>query len=189
MTNKKRYPNIQFYNKSIQSFSPKNPFDFISSVTVIQHIPFNEQEIVIKKIRELIKTNGYVILLENISHQGPHVFSNNIKEWQNKFEKAGFRCLAIQRYDYSPFNRINTKILKSISSKLSPDDNRGLISYANDLPNLNKPSKNGNKNLMQMINSSIRRFNIYIDSLVEPLLIRSNLNITTIHCGFLFRAV
>ena len=104
--NKKRYLHCNFFCTSIQDFNTTDRYDLISSVTVVQHIPFQEQDAVLSKIRKLICDDGYALLLENICDQDLHVFSHSIDGWKKKFSDAGFSVVAIQRYDYSPFLRI-----------------------------------------------------------------------------------
>jgi len=42
--NRARHPEIEFECVSVQEFEPEEPFDLISSVTVLQHNPFPEQD-------------------------------------------------------------------------------------------------------------------------------------------------
>ncbi len=189
--NRRRNPNIDFFCTSIRDFSAEDAFDLISSVTVIQHIPFEEQDVVIQKLRELLKTNGYAIILENIRDQGIHVFSNTIKGWQAKFEKAGFQSIAIQRYEYSPFLRLHSCTIKKLKYIVVPGDSkqteltpeRYMISIDDE------EQQDGLKNSLHSINNIAKRLSVGLDSIVEPLFIRSNINLPTVHCGFLFKAV
>lgn len=191
--NIRRYLNIEFICTSIQEYNPDKHFDVISSVTVLQHIPFEEQEKLIQKIRKMLKVNSYAIVMENIHDQGPHVFSNTIHEWRTKFETVGFRTMAIQRYDYSPFIRFYNSLAHKItpvsirfSSRrtkiLSPED---LVdSYANES---SVPRQEVSQWLK--LHQAILKVCVRVDSVVEPLLVHSNIPFPTVHCGFLFKAV
>src|SRR5919199_192370 len=71
-SNRARCPEIQYLRTSIQEFAPEEPFDLVSSVTVLQHIPFSEQEAAIHKLRELTKDGGHALVLENTREQAVH---------------------------------------------------------------------------------------------------------------------
>ncbi len=182
--NRSRYPDCNFVCTSIQDYHPKKPFDLISSVTVIQHIPFEEQNIVIQKLRDLIKDNGFAIVLENIHDQGPHVFSNTIKEWQKKFHDAGFSTIAVQRYDYSPFLRIDAWISQQLVRMGGRSNSNSPGSFVTS-----STLKSGPRYYLRNANQIIQRLAVGFDSLLEPVLVRVNIGLPTIHCGFLFKAV
>lgn len=183
--NRHRYPNIEFFCTSIQDYSAKEPFDIASSVTVLQHIPYEEQGTAIQKLRKLIKANGYAIVLENVHDKAPHVFSNTIKEWQAKFEDVGFHCVAIQRYDYNPLTRLYAWMIQSVFS---------IVHHSNDsalTPDTFSDSNYSTTGLdfFRKLNNACKRLTIRLDSLVEPIFVNSNIALPTIHCGFLFKAV
>src|SRR5262249_24254271 len=77
--NRQRFSEIQFVRSSIQEYANESSFDLISSVTVLQHLPFEEQAIAVRKMRELTKRGAFVIALENIKDQGQHVFANSVE--------------------------------------------------------------------------------------------------------------
>lgn len=184
--NRRRHPDIKFFSTSIQDYLAEEPFDLISSVTVIQHIPFEDQNLIIQKLRELAKVNGYTIMLENLREQGPHVFSNTIKQWQAKFQEAGFICMAILRYDYSPFIRPYTYTIQRLISILR----RGHFDESAVTPEtLMAPSMSGSRNFLHSLNNAIKKLAVGVDTIVEPILIQVNIPISTVHCGFLFKAI
>lgn len=196
--NRTRYPNIKFVCASIQDYSTEEPVDLISSVTVIQHIPFEEQDLVIQKIRKFVKTNGYAIVLENIHDKGPHVFSNTIRGWQAKFFKAGFKTVAIQRYDYSPFLRLlefcryalhvlGKSALHYFVPSLRQSRNGGEWTPETLSASLNHKKYQGK--FMHVIYESVQRLATGFDTIVEPIFIHSNIPLPTIHCGFLLKAI
>jgi 2-polyprenyl-3-methyl-5-hydroxy-6-metoxy-1,4-benzoquinol methylase len=184
--NRRRYPNIEFFCSSIQDYIAEEPFDLISSVTVIQHVPFDEQDLIIQKLRKLVKVNAYTILLENIHDQGPHVFSNTIKEWQTKFQNAGFVCIAIRRYDYSFFIRLHACMTRTLISILR----RGHLN-AGETPCeafLDSPMSGTSKFLRSLNNAAIRLATA-VDTMIEPIPTKINIPVPTVHCGFLFKAI
>lgn len=185
--NRRRYYDINFFCTSIQDYSPEETFDIISSVTVLIHIPFDEQVAVIQKLRKLLKTNGYAIVLENIRDQAPHVFSNTIKEWRAIFEEAGFRCVAIQRYDYNPLTRLYSWMVQSLISIVRLHH----LKDSDLTPETFKDSKYSTIGLgfLRKLNNACKRLTIALDSIIEPIFIKSNFSFSVAHCGFLFRAI
>src|SRR5438552_1855518 len=111
-SNSKRFPNIQFFRSSIQDFTWPEPFDLIVSVTVLQHLPHGEQLHAIRAIARLLRPGGYMIALENIVDQDPHVFANTIIGWKERFAVEGLQSLASCRYDYNPALRNTSALLR-----------------------------------------------------------------------------
>jgi 2-polyprenyl-3-methyl-5-hydroxy-6-metoxy-1,4-benzoquinol methylase len=191
--NRVRYPHIEFYCTPVQEYSDKEPFDFISAVTVIQHIPFDEQDVVLRKFRDLIRIGGHVIMLDSIHYQTPHVFSHTVKGWRAKVEKAGFRCIAIQRYDYNPFQRFQSWLVHRLMLILGRAAVYETIITPADLvtprPTSTSASGVAHKNFFGKLGEASANLSLLLDTSVEPLLVRSNIGLNARHCGFLFRAI
>jgi 2-polyprenyl-3-methyl-5-hydroxy-6-metoxy-1,4-benzoquinol methylase len=195
--NRKRYPHIQFDCVSVQNYVPEKSFRLISAVTVVQHIPFDEQSKVFKKFREIIELGGYVIMLDSVHYQTPHVFSRTMREWIAEVEKAGFVCIAVQRYDYTPFFRFHSKLVSLLSTLISK--RRSTVDIAStpkalaDAP-IPYVSEAGHKNFFRMVVTSILvnmlpRLFLHLDCIVESIAMRANFPYFARHCGFLFKAV
>jgi SAM-dependent methyltransferase len=183
--NRKRISGGNFTCTSLQDYQPQFSFDLISSVTVIQHNPFEEQEKLMKKLRGLVKKGGYLILLENVRDQDPHVFSHSVQEWVDKFKDSGFLCQKIQRYDYNPCLRTYHFFLRTLKSLMHRNSSSDHVpSERNDgtgeLVPLGK--------FLGSLNVSIKRSLIFFDGFFEAVSVKLNLPLPTIHCGFLFRA-
>jgi len=194
--NRARYPNVKFYCASVQDYSAEEPFDLISAVTVVQHIPFDEQSKVFKKFREIIKPGGYIIMLDSIYYQTPHVFSHTVKEWQTKVEKVGFSCIAIQRYDYTPFLRLSSKtmaLLFMLTLRRRPIIDMPSTPETLDGASPVYVSKGGHRNFFGWLDNvtlgdRLPGLVLRLDAIVEPVLVRANIPFYARHCGFLFRA-
>jgi len=185
--NKSIYPNIDFYCASIQEFDSEVLFDLVSCVTVIQHIPFKEQYIAVRKIRELLKENGHAIVLENVHDQAPHVFSHTIEEWQKMFESSGFRCKKIWRYDYSPFLRVYSLLKNTIRKILLKHmEATNSFTFLNQRNQLGRPDEI--RKLLYILNISLLRMALQVDKGIEPICVHNNFRMPTVHCGFLFQA-
>jgi 2-polyprenyl-3-methyl-5-hydroxy-6-metoxy-1,4-benzoquinol methylase len=187
--NKQRYPGISFYCSSIQDYPSDGSFDLLSSVTVIQHVPFEDQDEVIRKLREFLKPGGYAIVLENIHDQGYHVFANTIDGWVARFEKAGFSLVAFRRYDYSPLLRLLGFSLSNLVKFIPVARKEGSDAICTP-EKLSAPSSQGtgSRRLLSRSYKTIQRAATWVDSIFEPVLVRGNFNLSTAHCGFLFKA-
>jgi len=187
-SNRRRYPHIAFSCTPIQDYHQPHKFDLISSVTVLQHIPFEQQDIAIKGIGEMLKPDGYAIMLESIRDQSPHVFSNSIAEWKDKFEHAGLSTVAIRRYDYSFFLRLywsgilTLRFLRKRHEKPPVATPKSLMHHYR-----NKHAELGASSLLQRTGNVAKRLAVEFDSRLEPLAFRANLPLPTLHCGFLLK--
>jgi SAM-dependent methyltransferase len=184
--NRARHPEIEFECVSVQEFEPEEPFDLISSVTVLQHNPFPEQDAMIRKLRAMTQPGGYVLALENVRDQASHVFSNSVSGWQARFRNAGFESMAIQRYDYNLLNRLYGALRRRAASALKPSKATAEIAPEEYLTRTPSGPKIA---LLRHLDTGARRMAVAIDGVPEPLLIRSNLTLPTVHCGFLFMAL
>lgn len=65
-------------------------FDYINSITVLLHIPFDKKSSVIHEIARLLKKDGVVTLIESTWNDPcPWVYGMDIAEWDKMMEKAG----------------------------------------------------------------------------------------------------
>lgn len=185
--NRSRYSDCEFYCISIQDYHTDEPFDLISSVTVIQHIPSDDQKKTIEKLRGLIKPGGFAIVLENIHDQGPHVFANTIEEWQKKFHDAGFTTVAMQRYDYNPLSQVFRWIWLRLPLALRANQAESLLTPESvAVPPVTKDViKVGLRSTKQIA----LMLGTLVDKIVEPVFVSTNIKLPSGHCGFLFKAV
>lgn len=194
-SNRRRYPKICFFRASVQEFAPEKCFDLVSSVTVIQHNPFLEQEAIVRKLRAVTKPGGYTLILENIRDQDPHVFANSVRKWQSMFEGAGFEAVALKPYDYNLLSRsylsIRRRLVSSSRRLLSKGVSKGATEYSPE--SFMAKRTGGQRGLalrysLRLLDSGAKRLVFGLDSILEPTLVRSNFALPSVHCGFLFRA-
>jgi SAM-dependent methyltransferase len=184
-----RYPQMTFECTAIQDFVAE-PFDLVTSVTVIQHIPFDEQRSAVSKIGSIVRSGGYLLILENVSDQGPHVFANSINQWTRLFEDVGFSRLELKRYDYSPAIRLSSALV-GIAGNLAR--RLGLMAVPEGAPVPRAPTADGGteggalRRAVRRAGWALRRPAVMIDDRLEPALISLDIKIPTVHCGFLFQ--
>lgn len=59
----KTIPNVQFkIGNALNIKFPKNSFDTVLLLEVIEHLPKNSEKLVLKEIKKILKPNGYLIL-------------------------------------------------------------------------------------------------------------------------------
>jgi SAM-dependent methyltransferase len=183
--NRRRYPDIEFHTASAQEFTSAEPFDLISTVTVIQHVPFEHQLAVIQRLRALSAAGGHVIALENVFDQGPHVFARSIAGWRELFELASLEPLATRRYDYSPCQRLLARLKRVLRSKRRSD----LPPTPETLNTPPEPDAATWRGLGRSAHRALMRACVAVDGATEPACFRLQPALSTVHCGFLFRAV
>ncbi len=179
----KRYPRITFVCTSIQDYVPSQTFHLICSVTVIQHVPFEEQKVVLRRLRGLAVSGGHLIALENVRDQKADVFANSEAEWQEKFREAGFVAIAARHYDYSPFLRAKAWLGK----RLRKDSELSMVeikrrSRAGPGPRWGQRFISGGK-------TAATGVCVALDSLIEPVCLALTPSFSGRHCGFLLKAV
>lgn len=154
----------------------------ISTVTVIQHVPFEQQTAVVERLRALTADGGHVIALENVSDQAPHVFSRSIGGWRTLFERAGFKSLAMRRYDYSACLRSLKRLMRVLPSTATP-------AGPDTAETLNAPRRPvAARSIGRPARLAVMRACTVVDGAIEPVCIRLGLAAPSVHCGFLFRA-
>jgi len=164
--NRRQMPDIRFVYSSIQDFRDE-PFDLVTSVTVIQHNPPPEQQAIVRRIRSLVRDGGHALIMENTVDVLPHVFARDEKGWRALFEENGFRTIDSIRYDYRIAQRVGRTLATSVGA-------RGGESAA-------RPGVPGSPR-------RLKRTLVGIDQRLEAALVRLAVKGAT-HCGFLFRAV
>jgi 2-polyprenyl-3-methyl-5-hydroxy-6-metoxy-1,4-benzoquinol methylase len=175
VANAARHPDARFECVAIQDYAPRDRFDLLSSVTVLQHQPYDQQEIALRRLRALSKDGGHLIAMENVRDQGRHVFSRTIAGWCEQFESAGFRVLHTYRYDYSPAARALGSARRVLGPTLRARPAHGV-------------EGTGAGGAMYGVDRALRRVAVSLDTVVEPVLIRARLALPTVHCGFVCRA-
>jgi SAM-dependent methyltransferase len=183
--NRSAHPGIHFERVPLQDYRPPERFNLVSSVTVLQHLPFEEQAKAVGRLRELLNPGGYALLLENVRDQDPHVFSNSVAGWRALMEGAGFELLRLRRYDYSPALRLRRRMIEQVRSK---GKRGGAAPEAPDA--FMAPSSHGERSrlgrLGGSVNAAVHVAAALVDVPVETRLIERQPPLPSIHCGFLF---
>lgn len=185
--NQVRLPDMAFHLCPIQEFTTAEPFDLVTAVTVLAHIPSEEQPMVAERIRGLLNESGFCVLLENLRDNGPHVWSNSIEGWRNMFEHAGLSLVATARYDYNPALRM-AGVLRRAGSTGVRVGRGATIDVAPDQYMVRAFRRDPVFLAARRFETLVLRAATLIDGPVENCLLRRNAPLPSRHCGFLFRA-
>ncbi len=72
-------------------------FDFVSSITVLLHLPYDIKKKAIAEIGRVLKKGGKGILIESTwNDPSPHVFSYSVDEWNTIFEQCGMKRFIVR---------------------------------------------------------------------------------------------
>lgn len=100
LENRHRMPSVEFIVSDILEFEDREMFELAVSVTVLQHLSFDEQTRAAEKLANLVKPHGHLLILENIQDQGQHVFARSVSGWTNAFASRGFKKIHHEGYEY-----------------------------------------------------------------------------------------
>jgi SAM-dependent methyltransferase len=181
--NRSRNVDIRFEVCPVQDFRSPEPFDLLSSVTVLQHLPEQEQVKAVANMATLCRPGGHALILENVGdHSSPHVFPRSPGEWIRLFETEGFRRVDEQPYDFSPVQRLYYRVTQSRRMA-----HAGVASAALPRPEqlAVHPETKGEARLRR-IDHMVRVAACAADATLEPALISVRAPFSTIHVGLRF---
>jgi len=109
-------PQHHFICQDIPALSfPGESFDVVSSVTVLQHMPQQKQQLALSLAAQWVKRGGYLVLLENVlGFDAPHVFPHRTDEWVSMVEAAGLRCSHCWGSNFEVLLRVEASILRQL---------------------------------------------------------------------------
>ena len=169
-TNRRRFPDLEFHALAVQDLPPGEPFDVVSSVGVLQHIPYEEQGAVLSRLREVTVVGGHAIVLETVDHDAPNTFPHDRAGWQRAFREAGWEPLDALPYVYHPVRRALGRARRMVTRRRPA---------APLLPTQASRQNAGRPGL---------RLAVTVDGMLEPVLQRVRPPLRAKWCAFLFRA-
>jgi SAM-dependent methyltransferase len=80
-------------------------FHWAVSVTVLQHLPPDDQEASLREIHRLLQPGGYLMLCESIdlSDKSDYIFPNSLAGWEAHFDRTGFEVVNRRGCEFIPF--------------------------------------------------------------------------------------
>lgn len=180
---RQRMPTMTFHHTSLQEFADPEPFDILSSVTVIQHNPYDHHADLAARMRSLLREGGHAVILENVRDTSAYTFPRSVDGWTRVFEGAGFATVAQRPYDFSPFLRAVLGARDAVQRSRSRNDANASTAPSTTVEQATQ--KRGSHGALMLA----LRAAVTLDRPVESVLARRPQGRTSIHCGFLFRAV
>lgn len=105
-------------------------YDFVLSITVLQHLPYEVQEKAFSALGAALKPQGSFVMLENIHDRARTVFPRSVDGWKSLAQSTGLRCTYARGYGFDVLPRLGRRALgfsgfrdraKKGLSRLSPE--------------------------------------------------------------------
>jgi SAM-dependent methyltransferase len=157
-------------------------FECVSAVTVIQHIPPQEQVRALLEMVRVLRPGGYLFLIELIRGHGSHVFSRRPDDWIGQVSTDGVSLVSWRGHEYFLFDRGFVYSVQKL---------RALAGYAvSEDPSLHSGSAGGDHelpNLVRRVYWTLRRITVALSVWAEPLFEKVCPGKLATHGVFLFR--
>jgi 2-polyprenyl-3-methyl-5-hydroxy-6-metoxy-1,4-benzoquinol methylase len=182
--NRLRLPQARFDCVALQDYEPDVLYSLVCSVTVLGHIPHDEQARALDRIAHITTGDAHVVMLENIRHQSPHVFANSMAGWIERFAAAGFTIRATRKYDFNPLIRSEWGARSALASMAKRDAGADPTS-PNDY--MARSADRASDSAARRIYGAVERAAGSVDAVLEPLLTRRAASWPPpVHAGILF---
>jgi len=98
-----------------QSLPFKNQaFDLVSAVTVVQHIPPQEQREALNEMGRVLRPGGHLLLIELIRGRGPHIFPRQPADWISEASSAGLSLVAWRGQEFLFLDRAFVNVVYTL---------------------------------------------------------------------------
>jgi SAM-dependent methyltransferase len=157
-------------------------FDCVFAVTVIQHIPAQEQVRALSEMVRVLRPGGYLLLIELIRGRGLHVFSRLPDDWIGQVSTLGVSLISWRGHEYLFFDRgfvYSVQKVRALAGYPVSEDSSphsGTAGGDHELPNL-----------ARSVYWMLRRIAVALSVCAEPLLERVCPGKLATHGAFLFR--
>jgi SAM-dependent methyltransferase len=100
-------------------------FDFVSDVTVVQHIPPELQPAAIGEMIRVLKPEGHLLLFELIRGRGSHIFPRSPENWIEQATSQGATLLGWFGQEFLLADRLLVRMAQSVSGRNGGPVNTG----------------------------------------------------------------
>jgi SAM-dependent methyltransferase len=157
-------------------------FECVSAVTVIQHIPPQEQIRALSEMVRVLRPGGYLFLIELIRGHGLHVFSRPPDDWIGQVSMLGVGLVSWRGHEYFLFDRAFVYSVQKL---------RALAGYpvSEDSAPHSGPTEGDHQlpDLLRRVYWTLRRGAVALSVCAEPLFERVCPSTLATHGVFLFR--
>lgn len=179
--NRAQLPEATFVRASVQDFDAAERFDVFSSVTVIQHMPYAEQEKAVANLARLAAPGATALLLENIRDRAAHVFARSVEGWAELFARHGFTLVAQRPYDFSPLSRTLAGLVAAVRRTPAASNGDG------EVAGYNRGGGGSGGGRLGAVRELPRRLAQSGDAALETALGNRPRRATPVHAGMVFR--
>jgi SAM-dependent methyltransferase len=96
---------------------PGSQFDFVSDITVVQHIPFALQGQSLAEMLRVLRPGGCLILMELIRGKGAHIFPRNPQDWVQQVTQNGAKLVGWFGQEFLPFDRLFVHLVQIVAGR------------------------------------------------------------------------
>lgn len=121
--NRARFPELRWEALAVQDLALDERFQLVTSVGVLQAIPYVEQADVIRRLGGLTAPGGHAIILEGLHHPSPNAFPNPSEQWVRLFGAGGLHLVEEIGFSWEPLRRAAAAAVRAVapSRRLTPD--------------------------------------------------------------------
>jgi len=117
--NRKIFPEINFEKMDACNLGfPDRSFDLVSAFITLQHIPFNKKALALKEMDRVLKSAGYMIILEVNSSigriQGEYMDVLASEDWQNMFNEHDLALICSRNLHFFPLYGMYRHIIRNV---------------------------------------------------------------------------
>jgi 2-polyprenyl-3-methyl-5-hydroxy-6-metoxy-1,4-benzoquinol methylase len=113
--NRERFPAIEWRALALQELPADERFALVTSVGVLEMIPYAEQPGVIGRVAAVLAPGGHAIVLTVLRHPSPQSYPHSVGEWARLFDGAGLRVVQQRSYCWEPLRRTAAAAVAAIS--------------------------------------------------------------------------
>lgn len=120
--NRRRFPEIEWRALPLQDLPSDETFELVTSVGVLEAIPYVEQREVVGRIASITAPRGHAIVLVALSHPSSNAFPHSADGWVQLFASADFELVGQHPFGWEPLRRAAAAAVRAIapSRRLTP---------------------------------------------------------------------
>jgi SAM-dependent methyltransferase len=157
-------------------------FSFVSAVTVIQHIPPNEQRESLHEMARVLKLGGHLLMIDLIRGDGPHIYPRSAASWIAEASSAGLSLVKWSGQEYFLVDRAFVRLTHALRGIVKRNSASALPVQPEDLA-----GPMGNRSAARSLYWAARKITCKVSEWLEPLARNICRNDWATHGLFLFR--
>jgi SAM-dependent methyltransferase len=161
---------------------PDAAFDLVSDVTVVQHIASLEQDGVLKEMARVLKPGGYLLLIELIKGEAPHIFPRAPQKWIEAAAAAGLSPVKWEGQEFLVLDQLFVRAAQT--ARRLTDGKQGAVLPAQG--NLSGERDN-QRSASRSIYWALRRVSCKLSEWAEPLVRKTCPGTWATHAVFVFQ--